>query len=215
MDITGEYTIKAPRQAVWDALNDPEMLKGAIGGCEELVKDGDAYKATVVAKIGPVKAKFGGLVTLSDLDPPNGYTITGEGQGGAAGFAKGSAKVQLVDDSAGGTLLKYVASAQIGGKLAQIGSRLIDGSAKKMADDFFSAFAASVEAKTAANASTESAPMENTSAQPATVAAPIAESIAAASDDSAAAQKGLHPAVWIGGLVVAVGAILYAFTRSN
>lgn len=222
MEITGEYTIKAPRQAVWDALNDPDMLKHAIGGCEELVKDGDAYRATIVAKIGPVKAKFGGLVTLSDLDPPNGYTITGEGQGGAAGFAKGGAKVQLVDDGAGGTLLTYTASAQIGGKLAQIGSRLIDGTAKKMADDFFSGFAASVEAKAAAEAPSPSTSMENTSAETRTIpeesktiAAPVAESTASSSDDSAAAQKGLHPALWIGGLVVAVGAILYAFTRNN
>lgn len=222
MDITGEYTIKAPRQAVWDALNDPDMLKGAIGGCEELVKEGDAYRATIVAKIGPVKAKFGGVVTLSDLDPPNGYTITGEGQGGAAGFAKGGAKVQLADDGAGGTLLTYTASAQIGGKLAQIGSRLIDGAAKKMADDFFSGFAASVEARAAADAPTAVAQMENTSAETKTIAEPTktiaataALSSAASSDDSAAAQKGLHPALWIGGLVVAVGAILYAFTRNN
>jgi carbon monoxide dehydrogenase subunit G len=207
MDMTGEYTIKAPREAVWAALNDPEMLKGAIAGCEELVKDGDGFKATVVAKVGPVKAKFGGRVTLSDLDPPKGYTITGEGQGGAAGFAKGGAKVQL-EEAADGTVLKYTASAQIGGKLAQIGSRLIDGTAKKMADDFFSAFAASVESKAGAmpasaapgsEAVTEAAPMPVTSTTP---------------EHAAAAQKGLHPAIWIGGLVVVVGAVLYAFTRN-
>lgn len=211
MDMTGEYTIKAPREAVWAALNDPEMLKGAIAGCEELVKDGDGFKATVVAKVGPVKAKFGGRVTLSDLDPPNGYTITGEGQGGAAGFAKGGAKVRLKDDGAGGTLLQYEANAQIGGKLAQIGSRLIDGTAKKMADDFFSAFAASVESKAGGIAPTAAG---DTVTEPSSAAAPApTEAMPAAMP--AAAQKGLHPAIWIGGLVVIVGGILYAFTRGQ
>lgn len=208
MDMTGEYTIKAPREAVWAALNDPDMLKGAIAGCEELVKDGDGFKATVVAKVGPVKAKFGGRVTLSDLDPPSGYTITGEGQGGAAGFAKGGAKVRLKDDGAGGTLLQYEANAQIGGKLAQIGSRLIDGTAKKMADDFFSAFAASVESKAgSAPAVADAAVIEPSSTATTTEAMPVAA--------PAAAQKGLHPAIWIGGLVVIVGGILYAFTRGQ
>jgi carbon monoxide dehydrogenase subunit G len=208
MDITGEYLIKAPRDAVWAALNDPEMLKGAIAGCEELVKEGDGFKATVVAKVGPVKAKFGGRVTLSDLNPPNSYTITGEGQGGAAGFAKGGAKVQLEDDPSGGTLLKYTASAQIGGKLAQIGSRLIDGTAKKMAGDFFSAFAASVESKSgtvAAAGSTTSDAVPAMADEPASTHAP---------ESAVAAQKGLHPAIWIGGLVVVVGGLLYAFTRN-
>jgi carbon monoxide dehydrogenase subunit G len=208
MDMTGEYTIKAPRQAVWDALNDPEALKAAIAGCEELVRDGDGFKATVVAKVGPVKAKFGGRVTLSDLDPPNGYTITGEGQGGAAGFAKGGAKVHLAEDGAGGTILKYEAHAQIGGKLAQIGSRLIDGAAKKMADDFFSAFAAGVESGAGAGAGVEPA-----GAEPATeVAAPDAQAPSVAAGDSPA--TGLSPVVWITGLVVVVGGILYFFTRN-
>ncbi|TDQ78907.1 hypothetical protein A8950_3370 [Dongia mobilis] len=206
MDMTGEYTIKAPRQAVWDALNDPEALKAAIAGCEELVRDGDGFKATVVAKVGPVKAKFGGRVTLSDLDPPNGYTISGEGQGGAAGFAKGGAKVHLLDDGAGGTILKYEAQAQIGGKLAQIGSRLIDGAAKKMADDFFSAFAAGVEVKAGSAAAPAAA---EPVAEPGTtdVAAP-----GAASPEAPA--TGLSPVVWITGLVVVVGGILYFFTRN-
>jgi carbon monoxide dehydrogenase subunit G len=209
MDMTGEYTIKAPREAVWAALNDPEMLKGAIAGCEELVKDGDGFKATVVAKVGPVKAKFGGRVTLSDLDPPSGYTITGEGQGGAAGFAKGGAKVRLKDDGAGGTLLQYEANAQIGGKLAQIGSRLIDGTAKKMADDFFSAFAASVESK----AGSAPAVADAAVTEPSSIDSATTEAMPGAAP--AAAQKGLHPAIWIGGLVVIVGGILYAFTSGQ
>jgi carbon monoxide dehydrogenase subunit G len=207
MEISGEYAIKAPRSAVWTALNDPEVLKSAIAGCEELVKDGEGFTATVVAKVGPVKAKFGGRITLSDIDPPNGYTITGEGQGGAAGFAKGGAKVTLVDDGGGGTILKYTAGAQIGGKLAQIGSRLIEGTAKKMADDFFSAFAAAVVAQSGGTVTAEAA----------AGAATETASAAAASGPSPAAteqaQKGLHPAVWIAGLVAVVGGVLYYFVK--
>jgi carbon monoxide dehydrogenase subunit G len=141
MDMTGEFRIPASREAVWKALNDPDVLKQCIAGCEELTKNSDTeFVARVVAKVGPVKAAFNGKVTLSDLDPPNGYKITGEGQGGAAGFAKGGAEVRLEPDS-GGTLLKYAVSAAIGGKLAQIGARLIDGTARKMAEDFFAKFA--------------------------------------------------------------------------
>ena len=131
MDLTGEYRIPAPRETVWAALNNPEILKACIPGCEELNKTSDTeLVAKVVAKIGPVKATFGGKVTLSDLDPPNGYTISGEGQGGAAGFAKGGAKVRLEPADGGAvTVLHYTADAQIGGKLAQIGSRLVEGTA--------------------------------------------------------------------------------------
>jgi hypothetical protein len=152
MDMTGEYLIAAPRDSVWAALNDAETLKACIAGCEELVRSAEnEFTARVTAKIGPVKAGFGGKVTLSDIDAPNGYTITGEGQGGAAGFAKGGAKVVLEEQQGGkATLLKYTASAQIGGKLAQIGSRLVEGSAKKMADEFFAAFANRVQNEAAA-----------------------------------------------------------------
>ena len=149
MDLTGDYRIPAPREAVWAALNDPEVLKACIPHCEELAKNSDTeFVAKVVVKIGPVKASFGGKVTLSDIDAPNGYTISGEGQGGAAGFAKGGAKVRLESvDGGAATILHYVADAQIGGKLAQIGSRLVEGSAKKLADEFFAAFAAQAAAK--------------------------------------------------------------------
>lgn len=144
MDMTGEYRIAAPRAKVWAALNDAEILRQAIPGCDEIEKTSEtSFTAKVTAKVGPVKASFGGKVTLSDMDPPNGYTISGEGSGGVAGFAKGGAKVGLVDDGAG-TLLTYSVDAQVGGKLAQIGSRLIDGTARKMAEDFFSRFAALV-----------------------------------------------------------------------
>src|SRR5580700_4401617 len=141
MDMTGEYRITAARQKVWEALNDPTILQQCIPGCEEIQKLSDTeWTAKVTAKVGPVKAKFGGKVTLSDLDPPNGYKITGEGTGGAAGFAKGGAVVRLTDD-ADATKLAYTVQAQVGGKLAQIGSRLIDGASRKMADDFFARFA--------------------------------------------------------------------------
>ena len=144
MDMKGEYRIEAPRQQVWDALNDPEILKRAIPGCEEIVKTSDTeMTAKVTAKVGPVKAKFQGAVTLSDIVPPESYTISGEGKGGAAGFAKGGAKVALAEDGAA-TILTYEVNANVGGKLAQIGSRLIDGTAKKMADDFFGNFATMV-----------------------------------------------------------------------
>ncbi len=142
MDMTGEVRLPAPRETVWRALNDPEILKQSIPGCEEIQKLSDTeMTARVAAKVGPVSARFAGKVHLSDLDPPNGYTISGEGQGGVAGFAKGGAQVSLRDDGPG-TVLSYKVQAQVGGKLAQIGSRLIDATARKMADDFFTRFAA-------------------------------------------------------------------------
>lgn len=142
MDMTGEVIIPASRTKVWAALNDPDFLKASIPGCESMDRNGDtSFIAKVVAKIGPVKASFTGKVTLVDINPPQGYTLNGEGQGGAAGFAKGSAKVQLTEQDPNTTILAYTVSAQVGGKLAQIGSRLVDGAAKKMADDFFARFA--------------------------------------------------------------------------
>ena len=142
MEMKGEYTIPASRQTVWKALNDPEVLKASIPGCEELDKTGDhSFAAKVKAKVGPVNAKFNGEVTLSDMNPPESYTISGEGKGGAAGFAKGGAKVHLTEEGPETTRLAYEVEAKVGGKLAQVGSRLIDGTAKKMADQFFTAFA--------------------------------------------------------------------------
>src|SRR5215467_2173436 len=144
--MTGEVQLSAPREAVWAKLNDAEVLKACIPGCEELNKVSDTeFQAVATTKIGPVKAKFKGRVTLSDLDPPNGYKISGEGEGGVAGFAKGGASVVLTDKD-GGTLLTYNVEAQIGGKLAQLGQRLIAGAAKKMADEFFAKFAQTVAA---------------------------------------------------------------------
>ena len=145
MVMTGEQQLAAPREKVWAMLNDPAVLKSCIPGCESLDVIGEnEFQAVATNKIGPVKARFKGKVRLTDLDPPNGYKISGEGDGGVAGFAKGGASVNLTDKD-GGTLLTYNVEAQIGGKLAQLGQRLVDGAAKKMADDFFVRFAAAVK----------------------------------------------------------------------
>lgn len=160
MDFSGEYRIPASRQKVWDALNDPAVLQQCIPGCETLEKVSDTeLKATVRMKVGPVSARFGGKVTLSDMDPPNGYRISGEGQGGAAGFAKGGAVVKL-SDADGATVLNYKADAQVGGKIAQIGARLIDGTAKKLADEFFSKFSEVVGADGAPSGAGDNSPSD-------------------------------------------------------
>jgi uncharacterized protein len=135
--MTGEVTLPADRSTVWAMLNDPAVLKASIPGCQSLDKTSETtFAAVVKVKIGPVGASFKGKVQLSDIDAPNGYTISGEGEGGIAGFANGGAKVQLAE-APGGTVLKYDVQANVGGKIAQLGSRLIDGVAKKMADQFF------------------------------------------------------------------------------
>ena len=141
MEIKGEYKIAAPREKVFAALNDPDVLRACIPGCQSLEKLSDTeMTAKVRLKIGPVSANFSGKVTLSDIDPPNGYKISGEGQGGVAGFAKGGAVVSLREDGAD-TILDYNADAQVGGKIAQVGARLITGTARKLADEFFGKFA--------------------------------------------------------------------------
>ena len=141
MTMQGEVVLPADRTKVWAALNDPEVLKAAIPGCQELAKISDTeFQATARVSIGPVKATFKGGVTLTDLDPPNGYTINGEGQGGVAGWAKGGAKVRL-EDAGDGTRMVYDVEANVGGKIAQLGGRLVNGVAKKYADEFFANFA--------------------------------------------------------------------------
>ena len=195
--MSGEYRIAAPREQVWRALNDPEILRRAIPGCQSIEKVSDTeLTATVIAKVGPVKATFTGRVTLSDLDPPNGYTIAGEGQGGAAGFGRGSAKVSLAEEG-GETVLRYTADAQVGGKLAQIGQRLIGSAAKKMAGDFFAAFAAAVIAD---SPPAESAPAE--AAVPEAVPPP-------------GAQGGLPSRTWAIGLIVIVIALLIFYATQG
>jgi hypothetical protein len=140
MEMTGEQLIPLPQQRVWEALNDPEVLKACIPGCESIEKVSDTeYKVAMTAAVGPVKARFAGKLLLADLDPPASYSLSFEGSGGAAGFGKGNAQVELAPDG-DLTRLSYAAKATVGGKLAQVGSRLIDGVAKKMADDFFTKF---------------------------------------------------------------------------
>jgi len=140
MEMTGEQLIPASQQETWDALNDPEILRASVPGCDSIEKTGDnEYQVLMVARVGPVSAKFKGKLALSDLDPPNSYSIAFEGQGGAAGFGKGSAQVRLAPEG-DGTRLAYSVKASVGGKLAQIGSRLVDAAAKKIANDFFQAF---------------------------------------------------------------------------
>ena len=186
MEIKGNHLISAPPEEVWRALNDPVVLGKCIPGLETLDKNSETeFAATVTAKVGPVKAKFAGQVTLSELDPPRGYRITGEGQGGVAGFAKGTCVV-ILSESEGKTDLSYQAEAQVGGKLAQIGSRMVLGVAKKTADDFFTAFTAAIG-------------NEGPSSE---------EKIESDEKDDAA---GLKPGIWILGLI-AVVAILWGFS---
>jgi carbon monoxide dehydrogenase subunit G len=145
MQMNDSQRIPAPKDKVWAALNDPEILKQCIPGCQNLEMSAPGeMTATVVFRVGPVKATFGGKVTLSDLDPPNSYRISGEGSGGVAGFAKGGATVRLESESPEVTILHYEVDAQIGGKLAQLGGRLIDSTAKKLAGEFFASFGARV-----------------------------------------------------------------------
>jgi carbon monoxide dehydrogenase subunit G len=226
MDMTGEYRIAAPRQKVWDALNDPEILKQAIPGCETITKHSDTeMSATVRAKVGPVSARFGGKVTISDRDPPNSYKIMGEGTGGPAGFAKGGATVKLTDDG-DATKLSYVVEANVGGKLAQIGSRLIDATARQMADNFFSKFA-QIVASSASPAT--SAPSRPADAGAAAEAPPVAVAVTPPPPSSSvevpppgrtppssapgSESNRLSPAIWVTALAVVVIVLLYFFTR--
>ena len=185
MEMTGEQLIPVPQSEVWRGLNDPEVLKACIVGCESIEKVSDnEYKVVIVASVGPVKAKFNGKLLLSDLNPPNSYSLSFEGSGGAAGFGKGGAQVSLKSEGAG-TRLSYSAKASVGGKLAQVGSRLIDGVAKKMADDFFAAF----NDKLAGKADDVTVPV--------------------------GAKKRIHPAWWVAGAVLVVLLIYLAFQPAH
>ncbi|MEO1399301.1 MAG: carbon monoxide dehydrogenase subunit G [Pseudomonadota bacterium] len=145
MKMNDERVIAADPHVVWAALLDPEVLKACVPGCQEMTgSPEEGFAAAVVQKVGPVKATFKGVVTLSDMDAPNSLTLTGEGKGGAAGFAKGSSSVTLTPDE-GGTKIAYAVDASVGGKLAQLGSRIIDSFSKKMADQFFERFQVVVE----------------------------------------------------------------------
>lgn len=147
MELTDTHTLPVPQQQAWEALNDTEILRACIPGCESIEADGEnAYAVAMTASVGPVKARFKGRMNLTDVDAPHTYTIVFEGQGGAAGFGKGMAKVNLEPgDGADSTVLTYNANAQVGGKLAQIGSRLVDGAARKIAGEFFKRFSAQLQ----------------------------------------------------------------------
>jgi uncharacterized protein len=205
MEMTGEQRIEAPRAKVWAALNDPEILKQCIPGCQSLEKIGDdRMKAVAQVKVGPIGARFTGEVTLSDLDPPNGYRIQGEGQGGPAGFAKGGANVRLRDDGAA-TLLSYEVNAQVGGKLAQLGGALIDATAKQMAGAFFRKLSEVVAEPAPASTATASASAASSaSSAPAVTKPAAAPAIAplAGAAPAAAAPSG-PPMAWVLAVVVA------------
>ena len=189
MQLSAEHHLDASRDVVWAALNNVEVLKRSIPGCDKLAwRDDEALDAEVRARIGPVDTRFKGRVTLSERDPPNGYRLTGEGQGGAAGFASGSALVRLLPADGGGTRLRYDIDATVGGKLAQIGSRLIDAAAHKFADEFFERFAAQVAPTLAL-------------AEPSSPAG------------SEAVKPGLRPVIWVPTLIALVFLMLLLFAR--
>jgi len=180
MKMAGEQHIAAPRQRVWEALNDPEILRQSIPGCQSLDKEADDRLAAVAeVKIGPIGARFKGNVTLSDLDAPNGYTITGQGNGGIAGSAKGSAKVRLSDAAGGGTTVSYDVDAEVGGRMAQLGGPIIDATAKQMAGKFFAKFGEVVSGQAAAVAAPEVASTASAAAPLASAAPVVASSVAA------------------------------------
>lgn len=197
MDLKGEYRIKASRENVWKMINDPEVLKACLPGCESLQgSPAEGFIARVTTKIGPIKATFEGAVKLSNIEAPASYTISGEGKGGVAGFAKGGADVNLAEDG-NETILTYVANAQVGGKLAQLGARLIDSTAKKLADEFFKSLADRIS-EPRATASTASDPAPVPPVAPSVASVTAAPSPSPASAASAAASPAMNPAkLWI------------------
>ena len=202
MELSGEVAIAAPRQKVWTALNDPEVLARCIEGVETLARivgdDGERFEGKMNAKVGPVRATFVGQVTLTQVVAPERYVLVGEGKGGVAGFAKGEAAVTLTETGPNATLLAYDVKSSVGGKLAQLGARLIEGTAKSYAESFFAKLKAEVETADTP-ASTIDAPPETPAPSPA----------AAADSLETASTKGLSPLVWGGTLVVAV--LLFLF----
>ena len=232
MKMNGEFRVPTDRETVWRALNDPEVLKECLPGCQEIEKTSETeMTATLTIRVGPVKATFAGGVTFSDLDPPNGYTLAGQGQGGAAGFASGEARVRLIEEG-GDTVVQYECDAKVGGKLAQIGSRLIDSTAKKLARQFFDTFAEQLgggveEGDAGAADASPGAAAASQPDQPPQAAAQSAEPAppegAAPAQDAAAEgagpalppakqRMGLPTALWAGAVVVVVVVLVLSFT---
>ncbi|NBC33448.1 MAG: carbon monoxide dehydrogenase [Alphaproteobacteria bacterium] len=206
MDMSGEYRIAAPRQDVWQALHDPAVLRQCIEGCETLEKRSETEMAgKMLARVGPVKARFEGTMTLSDVHPPERYTVSGEAKGGAAGFAKGRATITLLEEGSA-TLLKYDLHANVGGKLAQIGARLIAATAKKIADEFFSRFSGLV-----APAEPVPAPVGEEAIETEPLPPPARPGLPPPAGESEG-RRGLSPLVWIGGVILLVGLLIYAFS---
>jgi hypothetical protein len=208
MDFTGRYQIPATPASVWIALNDPEVLKACVPGCQALAKsDDNHFAATATLKIGPVKATFKAAIALSEMDPPHRCVLKGEGQGGVAGFARGEAEVLLTPDGEG-TLLTYNAKATVGGKLAQIGQRLIDGAAKQIADDFFSRFAA-----TLSPAQIEAPDAETLVDTPefATAGVASAADVTAMPKGDVERREGVAPEIWVVGLIGVIVILLLLF----
>ncbi len=204
MQMAGEYRIPAARDVVWRGLNDPDVLRQCIPGCESIEKVSDTeFTARVLLAVGPVKARFNGRVALAELVPPESYTITGEGQGGVAGFGKGSAKVRLDAATAQETVLHYEAQSTVGGKLAQVGSRLVDATAKKLADEFFSRFV-TVVAQPAAEVLPP--PPETAEMSRAGEREPLVP-------ERSAARPALSPFIWVPALIAAIGILLWVVTR--
>jgi len=210
MELTGERILPLPRERVWDALNDPEILKVSVPGCESLERVDDThYKVVMAAAVGPVKARFNGKLTLTDLRAPEAYSLSFEGSGGAAGFGKGTAQVELAPEGSG-TKLVYRANAQVGGRLAQVGARLIDGVAKKMAEEFFGRFTEALAPEMPAGAAVDDA-ADGVAAGAAQGATPHAAGTAAVASSARAAGGGNKLWLWATlGVVVAV-ALVYAF----
>ena len=204
MELTGEYKIPAPRDKVWAALNDADVLQRSMPGAESVEQTSDdTFDAVVKAKVGPVSAKFKGKVKLTNIDAPNGYTISGEGTGGAAGFGKGSADVSLTETEDGGTLLTYKGTASVGGKLAQIGQRFIDSTAAKMADEFFTNFSQEVAGERAGDGEDRPGPHPESD--------DIAPTDAPLLPDEEAGMN-LSPWVWGPALVLVLAILVYLFS---
>ncbi|CAD6534982.1 hypothetical protein LMG28727_03173 [Paraburkholderia kirstenboschensis] len=205
MELTGEQILPLPRERVWAALNDPEILKASVPGCESFERvDDNQFQMVMAASVGPIKARFKGKMVLTDLQPPQSYSMTFEGSGGAAGFGKGGAHVDLLTDS-GGTRLVYRSHAQVGGRLAQVGARLIDGVARKMAEDFFGRFTAAVVGPQPA-AATSTAPLAQ-DAEPNAATASSHARAATQGGASAASVSGAKSWTWALGAVVVLALI--------